>query len=97
MDGRECCWARILAYDRPNGFTISWDINTRWQREADAERTSEVEVRFVAETADRTRVELEHRRLDRHGDGWEAMRDAVASPGGWGAGLERFVVAAQAA
>ena len=46
--------------------------------------------RFVAEAPDRTRVELEHRKLDRHGEGWETMRDAVGSPGGWQRGLDSF-------
>jgi hypothetical protein len=49
-----------------------------------------VEVRFIPEGSDRTRVELEHRNLDRHGRGWEQMRDAVGSPGGWPAGLRDF-------
>lgn len=65
-DGTECRWARVLAYDPPNGVTFSWDISPRWEIESDPERTSEVEVRFVAETPERTRVELEHRHLDRH-------------------------------
>jgi hypothetical protein len=47
----------------------------------------EVEVRFIAQGAHRTRVELEHRYLDRHGDGWEQMHDAVGSSGGWPAGM----------
>jgi len=55
------------------------------------EETSEVEVRFVPEGEHRTRVELEHRHIDRHGDGWENMRDAVGSPEGWGSGLQHFV------
>ena len=91
VDGSECRWARVLAYDPPDRFVISWDINTSWELETDLERTSEVEVRFVAEGPERTRVELEHRNLDRHGEGWEErMRDAVASDEGWPAGLRRF-------
>jgi hypothetical protein len=77
-------------YDRPNRFVISWDITLQWQLESDPQRTSEVEVRFVAESPSRTRVELEHRNLDRHGEGWEQMRDAVGSPDGWQVGLSRF-------
>jgi uncharacterized protein YndB with AHSA1/START domain len=90
VDGSECRWARVLAYEPPHRVVISWDINTRWELETDLDRTSEVEVRFLAEGADRTRVELEHRNLDRHGDGWEGMRDAVGSPDGWAAGLQGF-------
>jgi uncharacterized protein YndB with AHSA1/START domain len=90
VDGSECRWARVLAYEPPNRFVISWDINLQWQLETDLDKTSEVEVRFIPEGPDRTRVELEHRNLDRHGDGWEQMRDAVGSPEGWGAGLQGF-------
>ena len=90
VDGSECRWARVLAYEPPNRVVISWDINLQWQLESDAQRTSEVEVRFAAEGANRTRVELEHRNLDRHGEGWEQMRDAVGSPDGWEIGLRRF-------
>jgi uncharacterized protein YndB with AHSA1/START domain len=90
VDGSECRWARVLVYEPPNRAVISWDINTQWQLETDPERTSEVEVRFVAEGADRTRVELEHRNLDRHGDGWEQMRNAVGSPEGWPDHLKTF-------
>ena len=90
VDGSECRWSRVLAYEPPNRVVISWDINTQWQLETDPERTSDVEVRFVAEGVDRTRVELEHRNLDRHGDGWEQMRDAVGSPEGWPDGLKAF-------
>jgi uncharacterized protein YndB with AHSA1/START domain len=89
-DGSECRWARVLAYEPPKRVVISWDINTQWQLETDHERTSEVEVRFVPEGADRTRVTLEHRNLDRHGEGWEGMRDAVGSPEGWSEGLLGF-------
>jgi uncharacterized protein YndB with AHSA1/START domain len=89
-DGSTCRWARVLAYEPPERLVISWDINTAWGIEDDLERTSEVEIRFVAEGPDRTRVELEHRHLERHGEGWEQMREAVSSPGGWRRGLVAF-------
>jgi len=90
VDGSECRWARVLAYEPPNRILFSWDISPQWQIETDLEKTSEVEVRFVAEAPERTRVELEHRNLDRHGDGWEPERDAVGSEGGWPLYLRRF-------
>ena len=89
-DGSECHWARVLAYEPPDRVVISWDISPQWQIETNLERTSEVEVRFIAEAPDRTRVELEHRNLDRHGDGWEAVRDGVDATGGWPLYLQRF-------
>jgi uncharacterized protein YndB with AHSA1/START domain len=89
-DGSECPWARVLAYEPPDRVVISWDINPQWQIETDTDRTSEVEVRFIAEAPNRTRVELEHRNLDRHGDAWEAVRGGVDSPGGWPLYLQRF-------
>lgn len=88
VDGSECHWARVLAYDPPNRVVFSWDIDPRWQVEADPSQTSEVEVRFIAETPERTRVELEHRNLDRHGDGWEVVQQGVDA--GWPIYLGRF-------
>jgi uncharacterized protein YndB with AHSA1/START domain len=90
VDGSECRWARVLAYEPPDRLVFSWDINTRWELQTDLERTSEVEVRFVPEGTGRTRVTLEHRNLDRHGEGWEGMRDAVGSAEGWPEGLRDF-------
>jgi uncharacterized protein YndB with AHSA1/START domain len=90
VDGSECRWARVLAFEPPNRVVFSWDISPQWQIETDLDKTSEVEVRFVAEATDRTRVELEHRNLDRHGEGWEAERDGVGGDGGWPLYLDRF-------
>jgi uncharacterized protein YndB with AHSA1/START domain len=90
VDGSECRWARVLAYEPPDRVVISWDISPQWQVETDLDKTSEVEVRFIAEAPDRTRVELEHRNLDRHGSGWEAVREGVDSDGGWPLYLHRF-------
>ena len=75
IDGTECRWARVLSYEPPRRLVISWDISPHWQIGTDPEKTSEVEVRFVAEGEKRTRVRLEHRNLDRHGDHWRALRD----------------------
>ena len=96
-DGSTCRWARVLAYEPPNRIVFSWDISLSWKVETDPDKASEVEVRFVPEDPDRTRVELEHRNIERHGDGWEQMRDAVGSPQGWGVGLRRFAEAVNAA
>jgi len=89
-DGSECHWARVLAYEPPHRVVFSWDITLQWQIETDHARTSEIEVRFLAESPTRTRVELEHRHIDRHGEGWESMRDGVGSDGGWKVGLAAF-------
>jgi uncharacterized protein YndB with AHSA1/START domain len=90
VDGSECRWARVLAYEPPKRVVISWDISPQWQLETDLEKTSEVEVRFVSEAPDRTRVQLEHRNLERHGDGWEGVREGVAGEEGWPLYLQRF-------
>jgi uncharacterized protein YndB with AHSA1/START domain len=97
VDGSECRWARVLAYEPPDRVVISWDISPEFQVETDLSKTSEVEVRFLAEGPERTRVELEHRNLDRHGEGWDGMRAAVDSEGGWPLYLERFAEVARAA
>jgi uncharacterized protein YndB with AHSA1/START domain len=90
VDGTECHWGRVLAYEPPKRVVISWDINPRWQIEPDIAKTSEVEVRFTSEAPDRTRVELEHRHLERHGEGWEQLRGSIAGEGGWPGCLQRF-------
>ncbi len=90
VDGSECHWARILAYEPPDRVVLSWNISPQWQIETDPDKASEWEVRFVAETAQRTRVEIEHRKLERHGAGWEGVREGVANDRGWPLYLQRF-------
>jgi uncharacterized protein YndB with AHSA1/START domain len=80
-DGSECRWSRVLAYEPPTRVCFSWDINLQWQLETDPAKTSEVEIVLTELSPTRTHVTLTHRHLDRHGEGWEGMRDAVAS--GW--------------
>jgi DNA-binding transcriptional ArsR family regulator/uncharacterized protein YndB with AHSA1/START domain len=90
IDGSICRWARVLAYDPPNSMVLSWDIGPNWQIEDEPARTSEWEVRFIAETAQRTRIEIEHRHLERHGEGWQGVRDGVADEQGWPLYLQRY-------
>lgn len=82
--------ARVLAYEPPDRVVISWDISPQWRIETDVEKTSEVEVRFISDGPKRTRVELEHRNLERHGDGWKNVRDGVAGDQGWPLYLRRY-------
>ena len=89
-DGTVCHWARVLVYEPPHRVVFSWDIGPTWQLEINPENASEVEVRFIEETADRTRVELEHRNIDRHGPGWEAVADGVGHDQGWPLYLARY-------
>jgi uncharacterized protein YndB with AHSA1/START domain len=89
-DGSECHWARVLVFEPPHRVVFSWDIGPTWQVETEPENTSEVEVRFVAETPSRTRVELEHRNLDRHGPGWQSVADGIGHDQGWTLYLSRY-------
>ncbi|MFL6600876.1 MAG: SRPBCC family protein [Steroidobacteraceae bacterium] len=90
VDGSECRWARVLAYEPPHRVLLSWNISPRWQIETDPEKVSEWEVRFTAETPQRTRVEIEHRKLERHGEGWQVVRDGVSGDQGWPLYLQRY-------
>lgn len=90
VDGSECRWAQVLAYEPPNRILLSWNISPQWRIETDPAKLSEWEVRFTAETPDRTRVEIEHRNLDRHGQGWESERDGVDAEHGWPLYLQRY-------
>jgi uncharacterized protein YndB with AHSA1/START domain len=90
VDGSECRWARVLVYEPPQRVVFSWDISPQWQIESDPDNASEVEVRFIVETEQRTRVELEHRNIDRHGPRWQAVADGVEGDQGWPLYLDRY-------
>ncbi len=95
VDGTECDWGRVLAWDPPHRLVVTWQINGRWQFDPDPGHASEIEIRFTADGPGQTTVDLEHRLLERLGDG-QAIRDAIGSGGGWGAILELFAKAATA-
>ncbi len=82
-DGSECDWGQVLVWEPPSCFVMAWQISADWQYESDLAQSSEVEVRFTPLADGSTRVDLEHRHLDRMRLGGEAMRAAVDSPEGW--------------
>lgn len=95
VDGTECDWGRVLVWEPPHRLVVTWQISGHWKFDADPDRASEIEVRFVAEGPDRTRVDLEHRHLDRLVEG-EAMRTVIEqSGGGWSTVLQQFATAAE--
>lgn len=87
-DGAECDWGRVLVWEPPSRVVLSWDINAEWQH--DPALGTEVEVRFIPEGPGVTRVELEHRRLERYGVKADAMRETFDSEHGWGALLRAY-------
>lgn len=94
-DGSECQWARVLVFEPPDRLVFSWDIGPTWQLEA-PENASEVELRFLPDRPGHTRVELEHRHLDRHGPGWPALREGVDGDQGWPLYLQRYAAMLEA-
>ena len=86
-DGSTCDWGRVLAWEPPSRLLLTWDIDASWQ--FDPKLNTELEVRFIAEGRG-TRVELEHRRLDRYGERRDEVRAIFDAEGGWGKLLEMF-------
>jgi len=89
-DGTDCQWGTMLVWEPPHRFVWAWQIDAQWQFEPDLAKSSEVEMRFTPEPGGRTRVDLEHRYLERHGLDAEGIRQAIDSPNGWGALLEIY-------
>ncbi len=80
-DGTECDLGKVLAWEPPGRLVLGWQIAADWR--FDPKLLTEVEVNFIAEGPELTRVELEHRDLERFGETAEAMRQAVDGPNGW--------------
>ena len=78
----------MLAWEPHTRLVLSWEITPDWKH--DPSLQTEVEVRFIAEGKDGTRVELEHRHLDRYGERRDQMRAIFESEGGWSGLLESF-------
>jgi uncharacterized protein YndB with AHSA1/START domain len=87
-DGSTCDWGRVLVWEPPSRLVLSYDITADWQY--DPALQTELEVRFIADGSARTRVELEHRRLDRYGARRDEMRTIFDETGDWGRLLAGF-------
>lgn len=87
-DGSTCDWGRVLSWEPPSRLVLSWDISADWQ--PDPALNSEIEVRFIASGNNATRVEFEHRRLDRYGARRDEMRRIFETEGDWGRLLASF-------
>lgn len=96
VDGSECNWGVVLAWDPPRHLALSWHLDGDFRYDADARRSSRVDVRFETLGDGTTRAEPEHSGLDRHGPSWRRLRDGVASPNGWRLSLPRFALVAEA-
>lgn len=90
VDGKECDTGRVTAFDPPERLTLAWHLNGQFQYDPDPAHASEVDIRFIAESPTHTRVELEHRGIERHGGSADAVHGIVDSPGGWTYILELF-------
>ena len=97
VDGSECEWGVVLAWDPPRHVALRWQLDGTFQFEPDVEKCSRVDVRFEADGASRTRVELVHSEIERHGDSAEALRTGVGNDeGGWQELLRIFAEVAAA-
>ena len=92
-DGTECDWGRIVAWDPPSRLVFGWHLGPGWEYDPDPAKSTEVEVQFISEGATKTRVELEHRGFEVHGERGDELRTGVAAEGGWGSLLDRFAKA----
>jgi len=93
-DGTQTNIGKIVAWEPPTRFVVTWDINSQWK--PDTTVSSEVKIKFIPDGANATRVELEHRKFEQMGaEPGEVMRKSV--DGGWPAMLERFKSETEAA
>ena len=96
VDGSECDWGTVLAWDPPRRVLLAWQIDGEWHRDPDPAHASEVEVTFTDDAPDRTTVTVEHRNFDRLAHA-NSLSEAIGGEGGWGLILTRYTDATQAA
>jgi uncharacterized protein YndB with AHSA1/START domain len=91
-DGSECLWGKVLAWEPPARVLLAWQLDGTWKHNPDL--ITEVEVRFTSEGSG-TRVDFEHRNLERYGEHAEKVRESIDAPGGWSGLLESFAKLAE--
>ena len=89
-DGSECEWGTVLVYEPPRRLVVSWHLDGDFKFNSDIAQASEVEIRFIPEHSGKTKVELEHRYFERHGESGDRLRTEVDKPGGWSYVLEGY-------
>jgi uncharacterized protein YndB with AHSA1/START domain len=92
VDGSECDLGKVLVWDPPARLVLIWQLTAEFTFDPDL--VTEVEVQFAAEGSG-TRVDLEHRHLERLGETADKLREAVDAPGGWSGLLELYAQAAK--
>ena len=95
VDGKECDWGTVRAWDPPQLVTFSWHLGPDWKFDPDLEKASDVAIRFTSEGSSATLVELEHSGIERHGEGYERLRMMLDSPDAWTSTLVEFAKAAE--
>jgi len=94
-DGSSCEWGKVLVWEPPRRLVLAWQLGSDFKY--DPALVTEVEVTFTVLGPKLTRVDFEHRNLERFGEKAEHLRDLM-SPG-WGEILDSYsrTAAAQAA
>jgi uncharacterized protein YndB with AHSA1/START domain len=95
VSGEQCDWGTVLKWDPPHAVCFSWHLGPGhdqpdWQFDPDMAKSSEVEIRFIPKSESETLIELEHRKIDRHGEGAIQLRNLFDGPGAWTGILESF-------
>ena len=94
VDGTECEWGKVLVFSPPTKLAYAWHLDPTWSYDPDETRASRVDVTFSDAGGGKTRLDLVHSQIDRHGVGWEKIRDGVNGADGWSGILDRYAAAA---
>lgn len=88
--GVECDWGRVLVWEPPRRLVLGWHLQTDFRYSPLVAQASEVVLDFIALGPESTRLDFEHRHLERHGENYLELVKSVGSPGGWPMILDSF-------